>query len=139
MDNKSCHRKKYSKHVSLLQIWSDRGTLTTSKSSKTGATTLSITTFSIITLSITINKNTTYSIMTLRNTCRALLCWMSHVCWVTHVSPLCWVCWVSLCWVSFMQSFFCINSSRNRTFDLRNLRIKDKCSTTVLLGQKIKV
>ena len=54
-----------------------------------GATTFSITTFDIITLSIAINRHDTQH--------NAVMIYAKHqLCWVSQTCPL---CWVSLCWM----------------------------------------
>ncbi len=63
----------------------------------------SITTFSIMTLSITIKNRDAQHNGT--QYCYAECHAKCHLCWVSQISPLCWVSlyWMSLCWVSWRR------------------------------------
>ncbi len=77
-----------------------------------GATTLSIMTFSITILCITIKKRDAWH-KDIQHNDRALLCWVQHnyrflLWWMSLISPLCWdfsgwvsLYWKLLCWVSW--------------------------------------
>ncbi len=89
-------------YATELKVWENIFFVQKWKQSPTGATTLSITTFGITTLSKTIkNRDTRHK--------GKQYCSAECLCWVLQMSQLCWVSlgWVSSCWMSWRRPRQC--------------------------------
>jgi hypothetical protein len=108
---------------------------------KYGAMTFSITTLSITTFSITTLSVKTFSITTLnyQNHTQLECCYANcHLCWLCCVAKINPLCWVSLCWMSWLpnykitavKKFYSAGPRRNYYFEQLALNFNARLSNT---------